>query len=187
MIKVWDAERLAAAGRTDVGRGGTTTNNGALGAASTSTATPHPLFSLPTGAFHFCQFALPRWREATTKTTAEKAGGSYHVGGLHWEATGDEKERSKERRRNTSSNADDSRREEQSRSGQGDPTGTKFGTGGQDEENEDGWARRVVAAEGGLSDGSFEANTMLAPSHEQHAVSKPCVLFHDVSGLMAEF
>eukprot|EP00903_Cladosiphon_okamuranus_P006895 g6712.t1 len=48
MINVWDAERLAGDGGSGNGLG--------------KVITPEPLQQLPTGAFHFCQFALTRWR-----------------------------------------------------------------------------------------------------------------------------
>lgn len=53
---MWDAERLGGDGG-----GGSSSGIGPGKAIS-----PEPLQQLPTGAFHFCQFALTRWRDEGT-------------------------------------------------------------------------------------------------------------------------
>ncbi|CAM9521342.1 unnamed protein product, partial [Pylaiella littoralis] len=59
LIKVWDAERLASGG------GGSSSSSGNR---SGTPFTPEPLQELPAGGFHFCQFALTRWREEARAT-----------------------------------------------------------------------------------------------------------------------
>ncbi|CAM9129891.1 unnamed protein product [Laminaria digitata] len=184
IIKVWDAEKLAC-GCT----GATAAKNqrSGPGNATPGAPAPEPLLELPTGAFHFCQFALTRWREEPTAND-DGASGSSRV---REERGGEELRRgrggesNRDLLRNTTFDDVGSGPE---RGLQGKPRGKVGGGGFCDREGE---ARSQssgedpeFAGEEGIgvapaatvpteecpSSGSFADNTMLAPCSEQHSV-----------------
>ncbi|CAB1110794.1 unnamed protein product [Ectocarpus sp. CCAP 1310/34] len=143
LIKVWDAESLAAGGGSGVG------------SSSRASITPQPLQVLPTGAFHFCQFALTRWREEARPKGKESTNSSSGGGGEHDPR---EEKKSGERRR------------EEERS----PPGGQTGREGDAAEPAPSAAADDGEAQQGsfLSDeSSFAENVMLAPCGQQTLVS----------------
>lgn len=62
LIKVLNAEKLAGGGQGGVYHG----------TSGTTPSVPVPLRVVATGAFHFCQFALTRWRSSTVMSPAAK-------------------------------------------------------------------------------------------------------------------
>ncbi|CAM9650134.1 unnamed protein product, partial [Ectocarpus sp. 13 AM-2016] len=142
LIKVWDAESLAAGG----GSGD--------GSSSRTAITPQPLQVLPTGAFHFCQFALTRWREEARPKGKESTNSSSAGGGEH-----DRREESKS----------GERRGEEERSPPGGQTGRE---GDAAEPPPSAAADDGEAPKGSfISDkSSFAENVMLAPCGQQTLV-----------------
>lgn len=162
LVKVWDTERLLArssaaesdASWRDGDDEGTaqrqqkqpSTSHGKNGSAQSGTSNPEPVLERVTGAFHFCQFALTRWREEVIPTASES-----------------ETDRQGYRRElfdDCKGCVDD----DAGRGGDDDrPRRTDVHDTGQ--------AAMGDGAERNLSSGSFAENAMLAPSHEQHSVS----------------
>ncbi|CAM9326096.1 unnamed protein product [Choristocarpus tenellus] len=127
LIKVWDAERLS------VPQNGSATN---------AEVSPEPLFILRTGAYHFCQFALVRWR-AMVSTSGEGTAGHDIGGGL----------------RSYQHNLD---RPEDSEKKEGLVESIDFR-----EEALKGESEQEIS---GISSGAFPDQVLLAPCEDQHAV-----------------
>ncbi|CAM9870240.1 unnamed protein product [Ectocarpus fasciculatus] len=142
LIKVWDAESLAAGGGSGVG------------SPSRTTITPQPLQVLPTGAFHFCQFALTRWREEARAKGNESTSSSSGGGGEH--------------------DDENNRGERQGEEERSPPPGGQAGREGEAAESAPSTAADDGEAQQGsfLSDeSSFAENVMLAPCGQQTLVS----------------
>lgn len=159
-IKIWDAERLVRDGRrSDPGR---VTTPG----VETGVTTAEPCRKLTTRAFHFCQFALTRWREAAQGLHADgdevpgilAARGQGRIETRPRAGAGDEGKALGGRDENH-----DSRGPHET----GHPGGGKITSACGESEGEDN------KEDVGLSTGSFATNMLLAPCHEQHAVSPP--------------
>lgn len=178
IIKVWDAERF-----TDGGAGATSANSqrSGPGNATPGALTPEPLLELPTGAFHFCQFALTRWREEPTAKHDRAGGGSAS----EEHGRDSQHERGGATNRDPRSNAFDDVGPEMGLQGtprKGSGGGSSFGSEGGTRTQSSGedpgstGARAGVApavtvpTEECVSSGSFAENTMLAPCSEQHSV-----------------
>lgn len=131
LIKIWDAERLTSCART----------------TQPTAQSPEPLLTRTTGAFHFCQFALTRWREEVMSGGQESVSrqGGQEGTNVRQGAV-----------------SDDERGTMQAR-GVAEGFEGKHGAPG-----DDGGEKSVPE---GASSGSFSENTMLAPCHEQNSVS----------------
>lgn len=131
LIKIWDAERLTSCART-----------------TPLTAQPQePLLTRTTGAFHFCQFALTRWREEVMPGGQESV---TREGGQ--EGTNDRQGAASDGERGTM----------QARG---------VGEGFEGRHRAPGGDGGETSVPEGASSGSFSENTMLAPCHEQNSVS----------------
>lgn len=177
IIKVWDAERFTGsrAGATAVKNQRSGPGNATLGAL-----TPEPLRELPTGAFHFCQFALTRWREEPTAKDDRAGGSSVRVERRGESRQGRCDESNRDLRNNT---FDGPEMGLQGGPREGSGGGSFFGGEGEtrtqlsgEDPGSTGSGTGVASAvtvptEECLSSGSFAENTMLAPCSEQHSVS----------------
>lgn len=67
LIKVLNAEKLSGGGQEGAYQGASGTTP-----SSSTPSIPVPLREVATGAFHFCQFALTRWRSSTVMSPAAK-------------------------------------------------------------------------------------------------------------------
>lgn len=160
-IRVWDAESLVGGG----------SRAQETGSGTACFACPEPLRELATGAFHFCQFALTRWREPPARNgestkvgrghghdsgTREGTHGGRSRGGINKISDGSERD-----------SADD----DDSSAGGGVPGA---GRGQGLEGLSDGAGSSEGAQAGGqeraTSDGSFAENAVLTPCEDQHAV-----------------
>lgn len=157
LINVWDAERLAGDGSSGNGPG--------------KAIVPEPLQQLPTGAFHFCQFALTRWRE---EVAGKEEGGSSNGSG-----SGSAFTDSDVRRRETDDGGGHRESERQKQElrggGGGDPAATATAPAPAPKsptrpEEARGKARMEEPCSSDNS--AFQENIMLAPCGEQHSVSK---------------
>lgn len=166
LIKVWDAERLASGG------GGSSSGN-----RSGTPSAPEPLQELPAGGFHFCQFALTRWREEAratgkdTTTTTTNNGVARYDGGT---GRGEE---------DKDGGVQERRKEEE----KGEEGGVREGRVGglavaaavlkpstpPVGEEDDGpcLSGGHSSSSNNNSDSAFSDNCMLAPCREQHSVS----------------
>ena len=186
IVKVWDAERF-----TGGGPGVAAAKNQRSGPGNTMSGalTPEPLVELSTGAFHFCQFALTRWREEPTAKDDRASGSSVHEESGSESRQGRGAESNRDPRSNTLNDVDPEmglqgvpREGSGGRSflgGEGqtraqssgeDPGSTREGTGVA--------PAATVPTEECLSSGSFVENVMLAPCNEQHSVSVAMTPIH---------
>lgn len=157
LINVWDAERLAGDGSSGSGPG--------------KAIAPEPLQQLPTGAFHFCQFALTRWREEVAGKEEESSSDGCGCSGAF--SDGDVG-----RRRETDGgwgHRDSGRQEQELRDvGEEDPAPAATATASAPKlaplEEAGGEAQVEQPCTSNTS--SFQENIMLAPCGEQHSVRK---------------
>lgn len=162
-IKVWEAERLVCDRRTQPPVQRDTDG------MKSKAPSPAPLRTLTTGAFHFCQFALTRWRETPQRRPQR--------GGLMQQ--NDDVRRGGQHRRGldgTETYVDDTRGDEHHGQGESmensvqEPHRVDYQEArenlGIDQQDE----KEGSDAGGGLSNGSFDANVLLTPCDDQHAV-----------------
>lgn len=153
----------------------------------TKALTPEPLLGLPTGAFHFCQFALTRWREEPAAQGGAASGSSNREGSGREPRQGRCGGRSGDLR-STSDGVDPDRDVQEE---PWEESGGRGLFGGEGEartqlsENAElvgegtGVApAATVPTEENLSSGSFAENTMLAACSEQHSVSAAIAPVH---------
>lgn len=160
IINVWDAERLAGDGGRGNGPG--------------KVIAPEPLQQLPTGAFHFCQFALTRWREEVVAGKEnENSSGSGSA------CNGDGTGRRRERGDRWGHGESERQEREVQGGGENDPVAAAAAAASAPRsppppppppEDDGGEARMEEPCTSDRS--AFEENIMLAPCGEQHSVSK---------------
>eukprot|EP00752_Nemacystus_decipiens_P003045 g2822.t1 len=170
LINVWDAERLASNGSTGNGPG--------------KTIATEPLLQLSTGAFHFCQFALTRWREEVPGRENEDRGNGSFVVSAYIEGDAG--------RRGNDGGCDHP---------ESDRQGQELREGGEKEDPapeatapapkpppppppEEGGGEAGTEGPCTSDNSAFQENTLLAPCREQHSISlwdlrkaKPAFIF----------
>lgn len=160
LISVWDAERLAGEGSSGDGSG--------------RAIAPEPLQQLPTGAFHFCQFALTRWPEEV----AGKENENNSSGSGSGSPSNDGGARPGRETDGCWGHREGKRQEHGTRGGeQRDPAPPAPATAPASMPTPPpppgGAGREARMEEPCTSDNSaFQENIMLAPCGEQHSVSK---------------
>lgn len=197
VIKVWDAERLAASG-SDRPKEQISTHD----RNGSRTLAPEPLLERATGAFHFCQFALTRWREEETTRDQEDTitGDNGECQGRHEEVREERGEEPRHEEQDESDCVSHNTFRAVARKGgergevlgessaNGDGNGEPFGMVRHEDMSEErlgGEGRQEVAAGAtvgeGLSHDSFAENAMLAPCNEHRSVSRNYRLLRQAS------